>query len=194
MDRMIEGKIILRGKSVHLSPPRSLARGLGLLSENRKEEGLMLNLSLAENLTLPRLRPFARAGLLDTRDQQNETATWIDRLRVRCTDSRQAIGELSGGNQQKIAIGRLLHSQSEILLLDEPTRGIDVASKAQVYELIGELAAAGKSIIFVSSYLPELLGVCDTIAVMCRGRIVESRPTGNWNEHSIITAAIGQSC
>lgn len=194
MDRLMEGEIILRGKKVHLSPPRSLAQGLGLLSENRKEEGLMLNLSLAENLTLPRLRPFARAGLLDTRSQQQTAATWISRLHVRCRDSRQAIGELSGGNQQKIAIGRLLHSQSEILLLDEPTRGIDVASKAQAYELIGELAAAGKSIIFVSSYLPELLGVCDTIAVMCRGRIVDSRPAGNWNEHSIITAAIGQSC
>ena len=106
----------------------------------------------------------------------------------------QPIVELSGGNQQKIAIGRLLHSEAEILLLDEPTRGIDVASKAQVYELIGELAAAGKSIIFVSSYLPELLGVCDTIAVMCRGKIVGVRPKAEWTEHSIITAAIGQTC
>ena len=79
-------------------------------------------------------------------------------------------------------------------MLDEPTRGIDVASKAQIYELIGELAAAGKSVIFVSSYLPELLGVCDTIAVMCRGRIAQVRPVSDWTEHSIITAAIGQQC
>jgi ribose transport system ATP-binding protein len=106
----------------------------------------------------------------------------------------QAITELSGGNQQKVAIARLLHAEADILLLDEPTRGIDVASKAQIYELMGELAASGKSIIFVSSYLPELLGVCDTIAVMCRGRISHVKPVTDWDEHSIIAAAIGQQC
>ena len=194
LDHKHGGEIILRGNRISLSPPRSLAHGLGLLSENRKEEGLMLNLNLSENLTLPRLAPFTRAGVLDTADQHRTTNTWMERLHVRARNSFQPIGELSGGNQQKIAIGRLLHSQSDILLLDEPTRGIDVASKAQVYELIGELAATGKSIIFVSSYLPELLGVCDTIAVMCRGRIVDSRPARDWTEHSIITAAIGQAC
>jgi ribose transport system ATP-binding protein len=194
LDRMHRGEVNLRGQSVRLSPPRALAHGLGLLSENRKEEGLMLNLNLSENLTLPRLKPFSRGGLLDTADQRRTTAEWMERLRVRARNALQSIGELSGGNQQKIAIGRLLHSQSEILLLDEPTRGIDVASKAQIYELIGELAATGKSIIFVSSYLPELLGVCDTIAVMCRGRIVEIRPAREWTEHSIISAAIGQAC
>ena len=194
LDPVRFGEIKLRGRRVHLSPPRALSSGLGLLSENRKEEGLMLNLNLSENLTLPRLKPFSRAGLLDIADQRRITEEWMDRLRVRARSALQSIAELSGGNQQKIAIGRLLHSQSEILLLDEPTRGIDVASKAQIYELIGELAGAGKSIIFVSSYLPELLGVCDTIAVMCRGRIVEVRPAREWTEHSIISAAIGQAC
>lgn len=194
LDHTRAGEVILRGRRLHLSPPRALAHGLGLLSENRKEEGLMLNLSLTENLTLPRLKPFSRAGLLDLAEQRRATTDWMSRLGVRARHALQSISELSGGNQQKIAIGRLLHSKSEILLLDEPTRGIDVASKAQVYELIGELAAAGKSIIFVSSYLPELLGVCDTIAVMCRGRFVDTRPTDHWTEHSIISAAIGQAC
>jgi ribose transport system ATP-binding protein len=194
LDRAKRGAVILRGRQVYCSPARAISNGIGLLSENRKEEGLMLNLDLSENLTLPRLNPFSRAGLLDKAAQRRTTESWIERLRVRARGPLQVIGELSGGNQQKIAIGRLLHSQSEILLLDEPTRGIDVASKAQVYELIGELAAAGKSIIFVSSYLPELLGVCDTIAVMCRGRVVDIRPTSEWTEHSIITAAIGQPC
>jgi ribose transport system ATP-binding protein len=194
LDRAKRGEVILRGRQVCCSPPRSISNGIGLLSENRKEEGLMLNLDLSENLTLPRLNPFSRAGLLDKAAQRRATENWIERLGVRARGPKQTIGELSGGNQQKIAIGRLLHSQSEILLLDEPTRGIDVASKAQVYELIGELAAAGNSIIFVSSYLPELLGVCDTIAVMCRGRVVDARPTSEWTEHSIITAAIGQAC
>jgi ribose transport system ATP-binding protein len=194
LDRAKRGEVVLRGRKIYCSPARAISNGIGLLSENRKEEGLMLNLDLSENLTLPRLNPFSRAGVLDKAAQRRTTENWIQRLGVRARGPLQVIGELSGGNQQKIAIGRLLHSQSEILLLDEPTRGIDVASKAQVYELIGELAASGKSIIFVSSYLPELLGVCDTIAVMCRGRVVDIRPTSKWTEHSIITAAIGQAC
>jgi ribose transport system ATP-binding protein len=194
LDPVRAGEVKLHGRRVHLTPPRSLKNGIGLLSENRKEEGLMLNLSLSENLTLPRLKPFSRLGILDRAAQRRKSTMWIERLGVRSRNAMQPIVELSGGNQQKIAIGRLLHSEAEILLLDEPTRGIDVASKAQVYELIGELAAAGKSIIFVSSYLPELLGVCDTIAVMCRGKIVEIRPKAQWTEHSIITAAIGQAC
>jgi ribose transport system ATP-binding protein len=154
----------------------------------------MLNLSLSENLALPALSKYSHLGLLDQSTLRENTAEWIERLNVRAQGPTQAIGELSGGNQQKIAIGRLLHKNTEILLLDEPTRGVDVGSKAQIYHLIGELAAKGKAIIFVSSYLPELLGVCDTIGVMCRGRLVETRPVSSWNEHSIITAAIGQNC
>jgi len=178
------------------SPARRLAQGLGLLSENRKEEGLMLNRSLADNLTLSRLGPCSTAGLVRAAKQNETTQSWMARLDVRAQSPTQLIGNLSGGNQQKVAIGRLLHHQSEILLLDEPTRGIDVASKSQIYQLIGELAAKGKAIIFVSSYLPELLGVCDTIAVMCRGRIVATRPAQDWTEHQIIAAAIGhvKSC
>jgi ribose transport system ATP-binding protein len=194
LDSMEGGEVLSHGKRFRPSPARAMARGLGMLSENRKEEGLMLNLSLAENLTLPHLSPFTTGGLLDTAAQTDRTAHWMRQLKVRARNASQPIGELSGGNQQKIAIGRLLHSESEVLLLDEPTRGIDVASKAQIYELIGELAAQGKAIVFVSSYLPELLGVCDTIAVMCRGRITDVRPVSEWTEHIIITAAIGQAC
>ena len=107
--------------------------------------------------------------------------------------SRQTMAELSGGTQQKVAMGRLLHHGADVLLLDEPTRGIDVASKAQIYQWIGQLASEGKAVIFVSSYLPELLGVCDTIGVMCRGVLSELRPASEWTEHSIISAAIGQT-
>jgi ribose transport system ATP-binding protein len=117
----------------------------------------------------------------------------MQRLDVRAQGPQQLIGKLSGGNQQKVAIGRLLHHEAEVLLLDEPTRGIDVASKSQIYHLIGELAQSGKAVVFVSSYLPELLGVCDTIAVMCRGVICATRPASEWTEHSIIATAIGQS-
>jgi ribose transport system ATP-binding protein len=175
------------------SPSVRLAEGIGLLSENRKEEGLMLNRTIADNLTLSKLRPCSSGGVVNARRQQELTKSWMERLDVRAKSPTQLIGHLSGGNQQKVAIGRLLHHEAEILLLDEPTRGIDVASKSQIYHLIGELAQSGKAVIFVSSYLPELLGVCDTIAVMCRGVICAVRPAGEWTEHSIIAAAIGQT-
>ena len=194
LDRLKNGEVIVAGqKSGQASPARRLAEGMGLLSENRKEEGLMLNRSLADNLTVTRLGPFADFGIISAARQQQTTLDWMKKLDVRARHPAQAIGELSGGNQQKIAIGRLLHHGAKIFLLDEPTRGIDVASKAQIYRLIGELASAGKAIIFVSSYLPELLGVCDTIAVMCRGALSSARPVSEWTEHSIIAAAIGQT-
>lgn len=194
LDRARSGEVRIHQLDSGLkSPAVRLASGMGLLSENRKEEGLLLNRSVADNLTLSRLGPCARAGFISTREQRELTRSWISRLGVRARDPEQPIGTLSGGNQQKIAIGRLLHHEVDVLLLDEPTRGIDVASKAQVYELIGELAAQGKAIIFVSSYLPELLGICDTIAVMCRGKLSPARPAADWTEHSIIAAAIGQT-
>jgi ribose transport system ATP-binding protein len=171
------------------SPPRRLAQGVGLLSENRKEEGLMLQRSLAENLTIT--RPVSRGGWLFRGRERSLTRDWISKLSVRARDPEQAIGELSGGNQQKIALGRLLHHDAKILLLDEPTRGIDVGSKAQIYRLVGELAAQGKAVLFVSSYIPELLGVCDTIGVMCRGKLAAVRPAAEWTEHTLMETAIG---
>jgi ribose transport system ATP-binding protein len=115
----------------------------------------------------------------------------MERLLVKAAGPAQAVGELSGGNQQKVAIGRLLHHGCDILLLDEPTRGIDVGAKAHIYRLIGDLAAQGTSVIVVSSYIPELLGICDAIAVMCRGVLSPPRPVADWDSHSILAAAIG---
>jgi len=173
-----------------ISPRRRWQDGVGFLSENRKEEGLMLNQSLADNLTLTKLRDFTLGGWLERGYQRQVTQRWIDRLGVKCRGAAQPIGDLSGGNQQKIALARLLEHPAKIFLLDEPTRGIDVGSKAAIYELIAELAAAGKSILIVSSYLPELLGLCDTIGVMARGSLIEVRPRSAWTEESIMQAAI----
>ena len=193
LDRVHGGTVWVESKEqTHRSPAQRLANGIGLLSENRKEEGLMLNRSLADNLTITRYAPLSRCGFIQGRRQRHAAQEWMTRLDVRAQSPGQTVGELSGGNQQKIALGRLLHHDAKILLLDEPTRGIDVGSKAQIYKLIGQLAAQGKAIIFVSSYLPELLGVCDSIGVMCRGVLSEVRPAFEWTEHSIIAAAIGQ--
>ncbi len=193
LDGVRSGEVRVRGQVATVADPRvRLRQGIGLLSENRKEEGLLLNQNLSNNMTLTHFDPFVRWGFISKRQQARATAEWIERLGVRAQGPDQTIGELSGGNQQKVAIARLLHHEADILLFDEPTRGIDVGSKAQIYRLVGELAAQGKAIVFVSSYLPELLGVCDTIGVMCRGVLAEVRPTADWDEHQILTVAIGQ--
>lgn len=192
LDAMAAERVTIFGREENsASPPRRLAQGVGLLSENRKEEGLMLQRSLAENLTATRPVAHRGSGWLFRGRERSLTRDWISKLSVRARDPGQAIGELSGGNQQKIALGRLLHHDAKILLLDEPTRGIDVGSKAQIYRLTGELAAQGKAVLFVSSYIPELLGVCDTIGVMCRGKLAATRPATEWTEHTLMEAAIG---
>src|SRR5438067_2886532 len=155
-------------------------QGLGMVSEDRKTEGLALSLSIGDNLTLSSLDDLGPMGLVFPRQQDRASRQWIQKLSIKCKGPRQPVGALSGGNQQKVAIARLLHHDVDVLLLDEPTRGIDVGSKAQIYRLIDELAtgvaAEGsgvttggrppRAVLIVSSYLPELLGTCDRIAVM----------------------------
>jgi ribose transport system ATP-binding protein len=171
------------------TPRQRIDQGVGLLSEDRKQEGLALSQSVADNLTYSRLRPYSRLGWLDMGRRRQAVQEWLKRLTVRCSGPDQPVGELSGGNQQKVALGRLLHQQADVLLLDEPTRGVDVGSKAEIYRLIGELAAQGKAVLFVSSYLPELLGVCDRLAVMARGRLSPIRPAGAWDPEQVMEYA-----
>jgi ribose transport system ATP-binding protein len=192
LDRLSAGEVCVIDAPAGRPTPRTRwQQGVGFLSENRKEEGLMLNQPIADNLTLTKMETFGRLGWISRRRQQAAARRWVDELRVKCRDASQPIGELSGGNQQKIALARLLEHPARIFLLDEPTRGIDVGSKAQIYELIGALAAAGKAVIVVSSYLPELLGLCDTIGVMCRGELAAIRPRAQWNETEIMRVATG---
>jgi ribose transport system ATP-binding protein len=141
-------------------------QGLGMLSEDRKEEGLATALDIADNMTMTRLSPFGVAGLLSPARQRAAAARWISELEIKCAGPAQKAGELSGGNQQKIAVARLLHHDVDVLILDEPTRGIDVGSKAQIYRLIDSLVADAmgakpRAVLIVSSYLPELLGMCE---------------------------------
>jgi ribose transport system ATP-binding protein len=172
-----------------VTPGARLRQGVGLLSEDRQAEGLALSRSIADNITLSRLSPLARWGWINPRAVRRAAAEWIQRLDIRTRGTEQRVRDLSGGNQQKTALARLLHHGVDVLLLDEPTRGIDVASKAQIYQLIGELAARGKAIVMVSSYVPELLGICDRIAVMHRGRLGPACPAEAWTEHALISVA-----
>jgi ribose transport system ATP-binding protein len=177
-------------------PHQRWMQGMGLLSEDRKEEGLALTLDVADNVTMSKLSPFGPAGLLFPARQRNAAARWISELAIKCAGPSQKAGELSGGNQQKIAIARLLHHDVDILVLDEPTRGIDVGSKAQIYRLIDALVADApghkpRAVLMVSSYLPELLGLCDRVAVMQRGRLGDPVPAQSLTEHELLTAVTG---
>ena len=192
LDPLVNGKVFVDGRSSPVGHPKQRIRsGFGLLSEDRKHEGLALIRSIADNTTYSRLSPYCRTIFLNLAERRRKVQTIMKELQVRHRDVNQPVSELSGGNQQKIAIGRLLHQEAEVFLLDEPTRGVDVGSKAEIYRLMGELAAAGKSILFVSSYLPELLGVCDTLTVMTRGRLSMARPVSQWTEESVMAAATG---
>ena len=194
LDELDAGEVCVVGAPAGRATPRARwQQGLGFLSENRKEEGLMLNQSIADTLTLTKQEAFGRLGWIDGRRQRAAAQRWVDELRVKCRDAAQPIGQLSGGNQQKVALARLLEHRARIFLLDEPTRGIDVGSKAQIYQLIGDLAAAGKAVVVVSSYLPELLGLCDTVGVMCRGELAAIRPRAQWSEAEIMRVATGSA-
>jgi len=194
LEALAAGEVCVVGAPARPPTPRARwTQGMGFLSEDRKAEGLMLSQSLADNLTLTKQKTLGRFGWVSARRQRASAQRWIESLRVKCRDAAQPVGELSGGNQQKIALARLLEHPARIFLLDEPTRGIDVGSKAQIYQLIGDLAAAGKAVVVVSSYLPELLGLCDTIGVMCRGELCAVRPRREWTEADIMHAAIGNT-
>ncbi|MCA9169110.1 MAG: sugar ABC transporter ATP-binding protein [Planctomycetales bacterium] len=195
LDPVASGKVRV-AHGLTSTPHNNWQHGVGMVSEDRKNEGLALGQSIAENLTLPRLDGLGPGRLVFPGRQQRVSDWWVQQLQVRCRDSAQKVGDLSGGNQQKVAVARLLHADVDCLLLDEPTRGIDVGSKAQIYQLIDNLVAANrpdgepaKAVLMISSYLPELLGVCDRIAVMNRGVLNPPRAARDWDEHGIMREA-----
>jgi ribose transport system ATP-binding protein len=172
-------------------PAEKLADGFGYLSEDRKCEGLALPLSLADNITLTRLSSCSRFGWLNIPKQHEQTRELIDYTGVRARSVTQPVSTLSGGNQQKVLLARMVHQDADVLLLDEPTRGIDIGSKTKIYETISELARKGKAVLMISSYLPELFGMCDRLAVMTRGRLSPARPISEWTPELVLQAAIG---
>jgi ribose transport system ATP-binding protein len=199
LDKVRQGEIRIAAYCGPASPAQRLAQGMGLQSEDRKGEGLALSLSLADNLTMSRMKGMGPVGLVLPSRRNAAAQRWIERLDIRCLSPEQRVSGLSGGNQQKVALARLLHHDVDILLLDEPTKGIDVASKAQIYRLIDELATgnqaegkAPRAILMVSSYFPELLGVCDRIAVMYRGVMSSARKIEELDEHQLLLEATGK--
>jgi ribose transport system ATP-binding protein len=197
LEAVKRGRVRIGSYSGAGGPREHWRAGMGLLSEDRKNEGLALGLSVADNLTLTRLEPLGTGPFVVPARQRRAASRWISQIAIKCAGADQAVGELSGGNQQKVALARLLHHDVDVLVLDEPTRGIDVSSKAQIYQLIetlaspGENASPAKAVLIVSSYLPELLGLCDRIAVMQRGRLQPPRAAAGLTEHELMLEATG---
>ena len=169
-DRMVSGEIEINGKKVSIkSPQDAVANGIAYLSEDRKRFGLATGLSLTTNLTLSCLEKFAPKGLIHFKKEAMAAEKYVSKLDIRTPSIRQLIKFLSGGNQQKVVIGKWLEHDCDIMIFDEPTRGIDVGAKSEIYKLMNELTKMGKSIIMISSELPELLRMSDRILVMCEG-------------------------
>ncbi|MBI4475825.1 MAG: sugar ABC transporter ATP-binding protein [Acidobacteria bacterium] len=193
LDPIRTGRVRLAVHTGPFPPYRRWEQGMGMLSEDRKGEGLALGLSVADNIALTRLDGLGPARAVLPSRKRAAATKWTDRLGIRCRDVDQSAAELSGGNQQKVAFARLLHHDVDVLILDEPTRGIDVGSKAQLYVLLDALVSADrpKAVLMVSSYLPELLGMCDRIAVMHRGTLGPARPVEAFDEHRLMLEATG---
>jgi ribose transport system ATP-binding protein len=172
IDKLKSGQIMIDGDIVNIKTPSdAIKQGVGFLTEDRKEEGLILDFSIKDNMTLPSTADFIHKGLFDDKTATTFVRNLAERLKVKATDEEQLVGSLSGGNQQKVVLAKWIGIAPKVLILDEPTRGVDVGAKREIYQLMNELAERGVPIIMVSSDLPEVLSVSDRIAVMHEGKI-----------------------
>jgi ribose transport system ATP-binding protein len=165
------GDVYINGEKVEIhSPKDAVAHGIGYLSEDRKRYGIVVGKNIAENSTLACLKDYVKGIFIDKKKEADITQKYVDRLKTKTPGIDQLVVNLSGGNQQKVVVAKWLVKDCDILIFDEPTRGIDVGAKSEIYHLMNELAAEGKSIIMISSEMPEILRMSDRIIVMCEGR------------------------
>ncbi|MFI2189175.1 sugar ABC transporter ATP-binding protein [Streptomyces sioyaensis] len=191
VDRYDAGTVEIDGKELARGDVRAAMRaGLGLVPEDRKGQGLVLDASLQDNLTLARLDRDTRVGVVDRGTQRREAAAVAERLQVRMSGLGQHARTLSGGNQQKIVIGKWLLTDARLLILDEPTRGIDVGAKVEIYQLINELTASGRAVLMISSDLPEVLGMSDRVLVMSQGRLAGELPVEAATQDAVMELAL----
>ncbi|SDO33410.1 monosaccharide ABC transporter ATP-binding protein, CUT2 family (TC 3.A.1.2.-) [Rhodoferax sp. OV413] len=190
-DRADSGEITIQGTSHKgwRSPIEAIAAGIGLVTEDRKSQGLLLSQPIRINTTLSDVGAVSNAGWLDRVREDKIALDMVQRLSIRCSGPEQPVGTLSGGNQQKVVFARWLHRECNVLLLDEPTRGVDVGARADIYAELEKMAEAGKALLMVSSDLRELMQMCDRIGVMAHGRLVTVFERGEWTEKSLLAAA-----
>ena len=194
-DRREAGIITLDGKTLRLRSPReAVAAGICLLTEDRKTQGLVLGRSVRENFGLPNLASFAWLGFIDQKREAEALEVHVGKLQIKLSSVDQSVGTLSGGNQQKVVLAKWLERNAEVIIFDEPTRGIDVGAKYEIYQLINRLAAAGKAILMISSELPEVLGMSDRILVMHEGRVTgEITDVAGATQADIMQLAVGKA-
>jgi ribose transport system ATP-binding protein len=186
-----EAYVCIDGAHVTInSPAKAIAHGLALAPEDRKREGLVLGMSVAANASLASIGEIERAGFIDDRRESNHVNRFVDRLRVKTPSIRRPVRNLSGGNQQKVVLAKWLAAGPKVLMLDEPTRGIDVNAKREIYALIDELARGGLGVIVVSSEMPEILAISDRVMVMCEGSVTAEFDRGEANERNVMSAAL----
>jgi L-arabinose transport system ATP-binding protein len=185
------GRIILDGKEVNIRrPDEAISKGIGFAPEDRKREGLVLIRSVLENASMAILKQLSRLHFVSSRLERLVISKFVEKLRVRTPSLEQEVGKLSGGNQQKVVLARWLAAKPKVLILDEPTRGIDVGAKAEIYRLIDDLANEGLGIMLISSELPEILGLSDRIYVMQNGRINGELDGPTATEETVLGLAI----
>jgi ribose transport system ATP-binding protein len=190
-DRWETGRVFVRGREVRFrEPAAAIAHGIGLLPEDRKGQGLVPGLTVARNIALPHGRRLATLGVLRSRSEIAMARPIAEELRVKATPT-QAVRLLSGGNQQKVVLGKWLAGDVRIYIFDEPTRGVDVGAKVEIYNLMNRLTAQGAAIVMISSELPELLGMSDRILVMYRGRLQAEFAAAQATEERVLSAALG---
>ena len=188
------GALRLAGRTIHnRSPKEALANGIVYVSEDRKAEGLILGMNVRDNASLAALPGFSRHGHIQAAHEQDAVAQYVAKMRVRTPSLAQTVGLLSGGNQQKIAIAKGLMTRPRVLILDEPTRGVDVGAKKEIYQLINELKAEGMGIIMISSDMPEILGMSDRILAIKGGKITGVFRRGSVSQEALLTAAIAET-
>jgi ribose transport system ATP-binding protein len=193
LDKLESGTIRIKGKVRHIGSPRAaINAGVGFLTEDRKAQGLVLPLSVKDNLCLPSVDKFTRLGFVDSRRERLAASSYVKELRIRTPGLDQKVVYLSGGNQQMVVLSKWLCSEAEVFIFDEPTRGVDVGAKAEIYQLMNRLAAAGVAIIMISSELPEILGMSDRILVMRGGRVVCEFTAAEATQEKILECALGE--
>lgn len=188
------GEVLLEGKSIHSrTPQEGLTNGIAYISEDRKGDGLVLGLSVKDNMTLSALQHFSKGAQIQHNSEVMAVDDFIDLFNIKTPNREQIIGNLSGGNQQKVAIAKGLMTRPNVLILDEPTRGVDVGAKKEIYQLINKFKAEGMSIILVSSEMPEVLGMSDRILVMHEGKISGEFNAKQANQELLLACAVGKN-